>query len=55
METDLHYLRERFHNPGVFVAVHLYRVDECHLCLWVVTEWLKNFRESLKMKRDKRG
>lgn len=38
--TDLHYLGERFHNPGVFVAVHLYRVNERHLSLWVVTERL---------------
>lgn len=54
MESDLHYLRERFHNPGIFVAVHLYRVDERNLRLRIVAERLEDFRKSLQ-RRDKSG
>jgi len=57
-ETDLHYLWERFHDPGIFVTVHLYRVDERNFRLWVVTERFENFGKSLQrketQKRDRR-
>lgn len=54
-ETDLQYLWERFHHPGIFVAVHLYRVDERHLRLWVVTERFENFRKPLQGKENKKN
>ena len=47
VESDLQQLRESFHNPGIFVAVYLHRVDERNLGLWVVTKWFEDFRESL--------
>lgn len=54
-ETDLYDLGERFHNLGIFVAVHLYGVDKRHFRLWVITERLENFRESLEKNKGKRG
>ena len=50
-ETDLQYLGERFHDPGIFVAVHLHCVDERYFCLWVGAERLENLGEFL----NKRG
>ena len=46
-ETDLQYLGEGFHDPGILVAVHLYCVDERYFCLWVGTERFENLREFL--------
>jgi len=52
-DSNLQQLRESFHNPGILVAVYLYRVDERNLRLWVVAERFENFRESLKKNRTR--
>lgn len=44
---NLEQLRKCLHNTGVFIAIHLYSVDQSDFCLGVVAEWLQNLCKAL--------